>query len=34
MTRTIDTHTHIATDATIKLLQKEIPKSWAQVEPI
>src|SRR5271156_2565758 len=26
MTRTIDTHTHILADATIKLLQKEIPQ--------
>jgi aminocarboxymuconate-semialdehyde decarboxylase len=26
MVRTIDTHTHILTDATIKLLQKELPK--------
>src|SRR5271163_3074383 len=25
-TRTIDTHTHILADATIKLLQKEIPR--------
>jgi len=26
MTRTIDTHTHVLADATIKLLQKEIPR--------
>src|SRR5580692_6733473 len=25
MTKTIDTHTHVLADATIKLLQKEIP---------
>jgi aminocarboxymuconate-semialdehyde decarboxylase len=33
MTRTIDTHTHILADATIKLLQKEIPKLGLKLTP-
>ena len=32
MTRTIDTHTHVLADATIKLLQKEIPKPQPQAD--
>ena len=31
--RTIDTHTHILADATIKLLQKEIPKLGLKLTP-
>jgi len=31
--RTIDTHTHILADATIKLLQKEIPKLGLKLAP-
>jgi aminocarboxymuconate-semialdehyde decarboxylase len=34
MTRTIDTHTHILADATIKLLQKEIPSLNLKLTPI
>ncbi len=33
MTRTIDTHSHILADATIKLLQKEIPKLGLKLTP-
>ena len=33
MTRTIDTHTHILADATIKLLQTEIPKLGLKLTP-
>ena len=33
MTRNIDTHTHILADATIKLLQKEIPKLGLKLTP-
>ncbi len=33
MPRTIDTHTHILADATIKLLQKEIPKLGLKLTP-
>ena len=32
--RTIDTHTHILADATIKLLQKEIPKLGLKLTPM
>ncbi len=31
--KTIDTHTHILADATIKLLQKEIPKLGLKLTP-
>src|ERR1700686_4102003 len=31
--RTIDTHSHILADATIKLLQKEIPKLGLKLTP-
>jgi aminocarboxymuconate-semialdehyde decarboxylase len=34
MTRTIDTHTHVLADATIKLLQKEIPSLNLKLTPI
>jgi aminocarboxymuconate-semialdehyde decarboxylase len=34
MTRTIDTHTHVLADATIKLLQKEIPRLGLNLTPI
>jgi aminocarboxymuconate-semialdehyde decarboxylase len=34
MTRTIDTHTHVLADATIKLLQKEIPSLNLRLTPI
>src|SRR5260370_41957297 len=34
MTRTIDTHTHVLADATIKLLQKEIPQLGLKLTPI
>jgi aminocarboxymuconate-semialdehyde decarboxylase len=33
MTKTIDTHTHILADATIKLLQKEIPSLGLKLAP-
>jgi aminocarboxymuconate-semialdehyde decarboxylase len=33
MTRTIDTHTHVLADATIKLLQKEIPSLGLKLTP-
>ena len=33
MTRTIDTHTHVLADATIKLLQKELPKLGLKLTP-
>src|SRR5579862_8265493 len=33
MPRTIDTHSHILADATIKLLQKEIPKLGLKLTP-
>src|SRR5580692_10698988 len=33
MTRTIDTHTHVLADATIKLLQKEIPSLDLKLTP-
>lgn len=33
MTRTIDTHTHVLADATIKLLQKEIPSLNLKLTP-
>jgi aminocarboxymuconate-semialdehyde decarboxylase len=33
-TRTIDTHTHVLADATIKLLQREIPKLGLKLSPI
>ena len=33
MTKTIDTHTHILADATIKLLQKEIPSLGLKMTP-
>jgi aminocarboxymuconate-semialdehyde decarboxylase len=32
--RTIDTHTHVLADATIKLLQKEIPRLGLKLTPI
>jgi len=32
--RTIDTHTHVLADATIKLLQKEMPKLGLKLSPI
>jgi len=34
MTRTIDTHTHVLADATIALLQKEIPSLGLKLTPI
>jgi aminocarboxymuconate-semialdehyde decarboxylase len=34
MMKTIDTHTHVLADATIKLLQKEIPKLNLKLTPI
>jgi aminocarboxymuconate-semialdehyde decarboxylase len=34
MTRTIDIHTHVLADATIKLLQKEIPQLALKLTPI
>jgi aminocarboxymuconate-semialdehyde decarboxylase len=34
MTRTIDIHTHVLADATIKLLQKEIPQLGLKLTPI
>ena len=34
MTKTIDTHTHVLADATIKLLQKEIPRLGLKLTPI
>jgi len=34
MTRTIDTHTHVLADATIKLLQKEVPRLGLKLTPI
>ena len=34
MTTTIDTHTHLLADATIKLLQKEIPRLGLKLTPI
>jgi aminocarboxymuconate-semialdehyde decarboxylase len=34
MTRTIDTHTHVLADATIKLLQTEIPRLGLKLTPI
>jgi len=34
MTRTIDTHTHVLADATIKLLQKEVPQLGLKLTPI
>jgi len=34
MTRTIDIHTHVLADATIKLLQKEIPQLSLKLTPI
>jgi aminocarboxymuconate-semialdehyde decarboxylase len=34
MTRTIDTHTHVLADETIKLLQKEIPSVGLKLTPI
>jgi aminocarboxymuconate-semialdehyde decarboxylase len=34
MTRTIDIHTHVLADATIKLLQKEIPQLGLRLTPI
>jgi aminocarboxymuconate-semialdehyde decarboxylase len=34
MPRTIDTHTHVLADATIKLLQKEIPRLSLKLTPI
>lgn len=34
MTRTIDTHTHVLADATIALLQKEIPSLGLELTPI
>jgi aminocarboxymuconate-semialdehyde decarboxylase len=34
MTKTIDTHTHVLADATIKLLQKEIPQLNLKLTPI
>jgi aminocarboxymuconate-semialdehyde decarboxylase len=34
MTRTIDTHTHVLADATIKLLQQEIPRLGLKLTPI
>ena len=34
MTRTIDTHTHVLADDTIKLLQKEIPSLGLKMTPI
>ena len=33
MTKTIDTHTHVLADATIKLLQKEIPRLGLKLTP-
>src|ERR1700745_3160453 len=33
MTRTIDIHTHILADATIKLLQKEVPQLGLKLTP-
>jgi len=33
LTRTIDTHTHVLADATIKLLQKEIPRLGLTLTP-
>jgi aminocarboxymuconate-semialdehyde decarboxylase len=33
MTRTIDTHTHVLADATIRLLQKEIPSLGLKMTP-
>src|ERR1700691_116114 len=33
MTRTIDTHTHVLADATIKILQKEIPSLGLKLTP-
>ncbi len=34
LTRTIDTHTHVLADATIKLMQKEIPRLGLKMTPI
>jgi aminocarboxymuconate-semialdehyde decarboxylase len=34
MPRTIDTHTHVLADATIKLLQKEIPRLGLNLTPV
>jgi aminocarboxymuconate-semialdehyde decarboxylase len=34
MTRTIDIHTHVLADATIKLLQKEVPQLGLKLTPI
>ncbi|MGO8925148.1 MAG: amidohydrolase family protein, partial [Xanthobacteraceae bacterium] len=34
MTRTIDIHTHVLADATIKLLQKEVPQLALKLTPI
>src|SRR3974390_1093798 len=34
MTRTIDIHTHVLADATIKFLQKEIPQLGLKLTPI
>jgi hypothetical protein len=34
MTRTIDIHTHVLADATIKLLQKEMPQLGLKLTPI
>ena len=34
MTRTIDIHTHVLADATIKLLQKEIPQLGLKLTPV
>ena len=34
MTRTIDTHTHVLADSTIKLLQREIPRLGLKLTPI
>ena len=34
MTRTIDIHTHVLADATIKLLQKEVPQLGLTLRPI
>jgi aminocarboxymuconate-semialdehyde decarboxylase len=34
MTRTIDTHTHVLTEETIKILQKEVPSVGLKLTPI